>query len=60
MSIHDQAGELEKQPPAAVKTAEEMAKELQVDIEHVPVEDDPREWSMIRKVSHIPLAEFLN
>jgi hypothetical protein len=60
MTTHDQVSELEKQLPTTAKTAEEMAKELQVDIEHVQVEDDPREWSTIRKVSRTPLERFLS
>jgi hypothetical protein len=47
----DQLDKLEKQPAHLSGSDQEAAKNLVLDIEHTEVEDDPRKWSVARKVS---------
>ena len=48
-AIQSDSSKLEKQASAPLPTQGSQ----QVDIEHVQVEDDPREWSALRKVCFI-------
>lgn len=50
-SIYQQPQGLDTSTDPLQKDPEKKPPEIRADIEHVPVKDDPRQWSPFRKVS---------